>query len=366
MRKLLAVDLFAGCGGLTLGIRQAGFAVKCAVENDRDAALTYKRNHRATTALVQDIAKVTGEDIDKALQGEPLSLLVGCAPCQGFTSLTRKWRRPDPRNQLLMEMARLIRETQPSAVMMENVVGVTTVGAEIYQEFLACLSELGYFVQAKIVQMADYGVPQNRRRLVLLAGRGFVIPFPAPTHSRQVDDDSDLQPWITVRELLAGRRPAAKLPRAKRLGGPQQLDWHVVRDLHPQTRARLKAAIPGKTWLSVDESKRPKCHRGGYIGFTNVYGRMVWDEVSPTITSGCTTPAKGRFGHPDRRRSTISVREAALLQTFPERYKFAIDHIDSVCEMIGNAVPPRFAFAVGRAIKKTLSAHQRALARRAQ
>ena len=107
MRKLLAVDLFAGCGGLTLGIRQAGFAVKCAVENDRDAALTYKRNHRATTALVQDIAKVTGEDIDKALQGEPLSLLVGCAPCQGFTSLTRKWRRPDPRNQLLMEMARL-------------------------------------------------------------------------------------------------------------------------------------------------------------------------------------------------------------------------------------------------------------------
>ena len=183
-------------------------------------------------------------------------------------------------------MARLIRETQPRAVMMENVAGVVTVGTEIYQEFLSCLSELGYFAQAKIVQMANYGVPQNRRRLVLLAGRGFVIPFPEQTHSRSLDENADLQPWMSVRELLEGRKSAMTLARARRAGGPQKLNWHVVRDLQPQTKARLKAAIPGKTWLSVDEATRPECHRGGYVGFTNVYGRMAWDEVSPTITSG--------------------------------------------------------------------------------
>jgi DNA (cytosine-5)-methyltransferase 1 len=133
----------------------------------------------------------------------------------------------------------------------------------------------------------------------------------------------------------------------------------VVRDLQPQTKKRLKAAKPGETWLRVHESIRPLCHRNGYNGFTNVYGRMSWNEVSPTITSGCTTVCKGRFGHPDRRRYTISVREAALLQTFPENYRFATDKIDGVCELIGNAVPPRYAEAAGKAILAGLESREK-------
>jgi DNA (cytosine-5)-methyltransferase 1 len=137
-------------------------------------------------------------------------------------------------------------------------------------------------------------------------------------------------------------------------GGPLTNNWHVVRNLQPQTKKRLRAARPGKTWLSVSEAIRPDCHRHGYDGFTNVYGRMSWDQASPTITGGCTTPCKGRFGHPDRRRYTISVREAASLQTFPDSYRFKTDHIESVCDLIGNAVPPLYARLVGRQIMKAI------------
>ncbi len=134
-------------------------------------------------------------------------------------------------------------------------------------------------------------------------------------------------------------------------GGPQEHNWHVVRELQPITKKRLKAAQPGESWRIVDESIRPLCHRRkGYKGFPNVYGRMSWDKIAPTITSGCTTPCRGRYGHPDKRRYTISVREAALLQTFPHNYRFVTNQIDAVCSMIGNAVPPLYARMAGKAI----------------
>lgn len=142
--------------------------------------------------------------------------------------------------------------------------------------------------------------------------------------------------------------PPVTLRRALKSGGPEAHNWHVVRDLQAQTKVRLKAAQPGRTWLKVQESLRPRCHQDGYAGFTNVYGRMEWDQASPTITGGCTTPCKGRFGHPDKRRYTISVREAALLQTFPESYRFVTDQMDAVCDLIGNAVPPLYAKLAGR------------------
>ena len=141
-------------------------------------------------------------------------------------------------------------------------------------------------------------------------------------------------------------------------GGPQSHNWHVVRDLQTQTKKRLKAAQPGRTWLKIDESVRPHCHRNGYKGFTNVYGRMAWDQPSPTITGGCTTPCKGRFGHPDKRRYTISVREAALLQTFPENYRFVTDQMEAVCDLIGNAVPPIYAKLAGKKVLEALNSHR--------
>ncbi len=358
-----AVDLFAGCGGLSEGIRRAGFRVVAGVEKDTAAAKTYAANHPDAVVLNKDIREVSGDDVRRAARVRRVALVAGCAPCQGFCSLTAKYARDDPRNLLLLEMARLIEELRPEAVVMENVPGLLARGEPIISEFRERLGRIGYYAHHFVVQMADFGVPQSRRRFVLLAGRGFMIPLPEPTHARDPKPGDGLQRWHTVRETLHGRKAPPTLREAQEIGGPRAVNWDVVRDLQPQTRARLDAAIPGKSWLAVDEAVRPKCHRGDYVGFTNVYGRMSWDEPSPTITAGCVTPAKGRFGHPDRRRTTISVREAALLQSFPEDYVFATDYIEKACGMIGNAVPPQFGDMLARVALKTIRRHRAALDR---
>ncbi|MGH7603977.1 MAG: DNA cytosine methyltransferase [Gemmatimonadaceae bacterium] len=355
-RKLAAVDLFAGGGGLSLGIGRAAFKVHAAVEVDADAAETYRKNHPGVTMIEKDIRKVTGEELLDAVPRRRLFLLAGCAPCQGFCSLTRKVKTEDPRNRLVLEMARLVLETRPKLVIMENVPGLATRGAKLFGRFIRTLTKAGYVVQWRVVQMADYGVPQNRKRLVLLAGKGLLVDFPAPTHAKRPDEKAKkkLKPWRTLENAIGDTksRPVL-LGAAKGKRAPRPMNWHVVRDLEERTREQLRAAKPGGTWLDIDPDLRPECHREGYIGFRNVYGRMRWDQLPVTITAGCTTPAKGRFGHPTQLR-TISVREAASIQTFPKSYRLATDRIDTACEQIGNAVPPLFAERLARAARASL------------
>lgn len=351
--QLIAADLFAGAGGMSLGAKWAGFNVVAAVEVDKRITPTYRRNHPGAVVFERDIRQVTGGEILNTSPKARIDLLMGCAPCQGFCSLTIKNGRSDPRNGLVSEMARIVEQTSPSAVVMENVPGLAIRGDRLLSKFVLLLKKNGYKVRWWNVQMADYGVPQKRRRLVLLAGRGFEIELPAPTHARE--DVINLSRWKTLRDAIYGERPPTRLGAI----APKAANWHVVRDLHPKTRARLRAAMPGGMRGELDDDLLPACHQNGYDGFRNVYMRMAWDAPSPTITAGCTTPAKGRFGHPDRRRTTISVRESAILQTFPKSFRFETEKIDVACEMIGNAVPPLFAKCLALQVRAAIRKHRK-------
>ena len=344
---LSAIDIFAGGGGLTVGLKRAGFQVVCAVEKEEHACATYRANHPSVCLLEQDITEVSGDDLLNLAGRDAIDLLAGCPPCQGYTSLNKDGK-DDPRNKLIFEISRLAAEIKPRAIMMENVPGLTTKGMESYKELKANLEGLGYKLDhsAEVLQAADYGVPQERRRLVILAGLGFEIELPNPTHSN--GRVKGLPAWRSVADAIGGKKyigDPLTLSEAKALGDLRRSDWHVVRDLSEQNQKRIAAAAPGQSWATIPEDLRPECHRGEYLGFTNVYGRMAWLQPSPAITGGCTTFSKGRFGHPVKNR-TISVREAALLQTFPRDYLFDIPYMEHVCNVIGNALPCDFAEAL--------------------
>jgi len=335
-----AIDIFSGSGGLTIGLKRAGFRVVAAVEIEPHAFATYKTNHPEVQAYKQDVRTVRGESLLSSSPNGEIDLLSGCPPCQGFSTLTARHKRLDPRNELVLEMSRLVEEVHPQIVMMENVPGLPKKGAELFDQLLQKLDSLGYISEWDILQVADYGVPQSRQRLVLLAGKGFSVHLPKPTHSKT--GENGLKPWKTLRDAIGFMSEPVVLSDTQSTGGPQRYNWHVVRSISSDTLKILQAARPGESRLKLPEELRPPCHKNRKDGFNNVYGRMSWEKIASTITGGCTTVSKGRFGHPDKDR-TISVREAALLQTFPIDYIFDTPYIDYVCEMIGNALPCDFA-----------------------
>jgi DNA (cytosine-5)-methyltransferase 1 len=349
---LSAIDLFCGGGGLTWGLKDAGFKVVGAVEADDAAFATYKANHPEVPAFRCDIRDITGADFQAAAGMGQIDLIAGCPPCQGFSSLTSKYRREDGRNELVREMGRLVHELRPRAVMMENVPGLAQRGKHLLTEFLETLKADGYNVTTGVLQVADYGVPQSRRRFVLLASMVGKVALPNPTHSQ--DADSEAKRWRTVAQTIKGLSRPCTLEAAHARGGPDLVDWHVIRTISADNVRRLRAAKPGASWMKIPKKYRPACHQERSAGFSNVYGRMKWNAVSPTITAGCTTLSKGRFGHPSQLR-TISVREAALLQTFPSDYVFDTPFMDKACSIIGNALPCVFASAVAGVCYEQLS-----------
>lgn len=323
-KKPKAIDLFCGCGGLTLGMKQAGFEVIGAVDNDHLAVETYKANHKDVEVWEEDITTLTIGEVKKRLnlkEGE-LGLLAGCPPCQGFSTmrtLNGGKRIIDGRNKLIEDFQRFVEELLPKAVMMENVPGLRK--NKRFKSLCRILKKLGYIVNHDVLNAADYGVPQRRKRLILLAGKGKKIEFAKKTKKKTVAN--------AIKDM----------PRQSESGDP----LHDYKERRSEKVKRLIKRIPKDGGSRKDLGKRYqlKCHKR-CDGFKDVYGRMSWSDVAPTITSGCTNPSKGRFLHPEENRA-ITLREAALLQTFPKSYYFNVEFgKGTIAEMIGNALPPEF------------------------
>lgn len=348
LARPLAIDLFSGCGGLTLGLKQAGFSVIGAVEIDSLAAETYRKNHPEVKLWEKDIRELTGKAVlhQLKIRKGQLDLLAGCPPCQGFSSMRThngSKRVRDVRNDLVFEYLRLVRELMPKVVMMENVPAL----AKNYRmkHFKEELSLLGYNTNNTpvVLNTAKYGVPQRRRRMILLCSRIGHIEMPT----------GKFENVATVQNAIGA------LPRPGRTGDPLH-DFREKRT--PRILAMIKR-IPknGGSRTDLPAEFRLPCHIRNPNGFKDVYGRMAWGDVAPTITGGCISPSKGRFLHPTQNRS-ITLREAALLQTFPINYSFSLARgRQGVALMIGNALPPTFikkhALAVRRSLRINKGSH---------
>jgi DNA (cytosine-5)-methyltransferase 1 len=322
--KPLAIDLFSGCGGLTLGLKQAGFRVIAAVECDPLAAETYQANHKRVHLYEQDIRTLSVDRVMRrlGLRRGQLDLLAGCPPCQGFSTIKTLNGRAYPRdkqNDLVFDFIRFVRRMRPKSVMLENVPGLAK-DRRLYR-VVKELKVLGYFCTQGILDAADFGVPQRRKRFILIAAHRATIAFPYPSKRTS-----------TVREAFA--RLSKRLP-----GDP----LHCTSELRSKRINELIIRIPkdGGSRSDLGRKYQLDCHLR-CNGFKDVYGRMAWNKVAPTITGGCCNPSKGRFLHPSRHRA-ITPREAALLQTFPSTYFFSLRKGKyAAAQMIGNALPPMF------------------------
>lgn len=336
--KPKAIDLFSGCGGLTLGLRRAGFCVVGAVECEELAAETYRANHPDVHLWQKDIRNLPAARVARTLglKAGELDLLAGCPPCQGFSSmrsLNGKRRIRDKRNDLMFEFLRFVRVLRPKAVMLENVPGLAN--SYRLKWFKSVLRKLGYIINADIKNAKHFGVPQRRRRLILLGGQVAQIRF--------ADESKTMR---TVKQTIGG------LPKAGSSGDK----LHDLEENRCDRIRSLIAAIPkdGGSRTDLPARRQLRCHKK-CDGFKDVYGRMSWDEVAPTITSGCFNPSKGRFLHP-RENRTITLREAAMLQGFPKTYRFpSCPSKQAVALLIGNALPPEFIRRHAREIVSFLS-----------
>lgn len=311
---------------MTEGLKQAGFKVLAAVELDELAARAYNANHskEGVRLFQKDIRKLETREISDLLNGEPLHLLAGCPPCQGFSSMRRRNKNKsvcDPRNNLILEYLRFVEELRPLVIMMENVPGL--INYYLFKNVVRRLKQLGYDPKYKVVNVANYGVPQRRKRLVMVGSLLGELNIPC-----------GLSVFKTVRDAIGN---------LENIAATNDAVHRIVPNHTRQVLERIELTPPnGGSRKDLPEEYTLECHKKDGVGFNDVYGRLRWDDVSSTITGGCLNPSKGRFLHPVENRC-ITAREAAMLQTFPRSYIFPTDiPRAAIALMIGNALPPEF------------------------
>ena len=334
-----AFDLFCSVGGLTYGLQKSGIQVLGGIDIDPSCQYAYEHNCKATF-LTKDIRNLCYQDISSFLGNADCRVIAGCAPCQPFSTHVSKIkeRRSDTRWNLIKEMARIIKEGLPEIVSMENVPNLER--EVVFHEFVTMLRKSGYFVAYDVAKCLLFGVPQNRKRLILLASRLGPIALPKGNGNtmKNVRDTIGHLPGIGHGDTC----PSDPL--------------HTASGLIPVNIKRIKASVPGGSWKGWPKSLLPDCYnRESGQTYRSVYGRMEWDKPAPVLTTQFYRYGTGRYGHPEQNRA-LSLREGALLQTFPEDYEFQPPHeaitFVNTGRHIGNAVPPVLAQAIGNAIRK--------------
>ncbi|EGR1834718.1 DNA cytosine methyltransferase [Vibrio cholerae] len=339
-----AIDLFCGAGGLTHGLQRAGIKVVAGYDIEAQCRYAYEKNNDAVF-IQKSVTDIKPEELEHHYGDSPIRILAGCAPCQLFSSYNKKSKeenQKDERWSLLTSFGEHIKSVKPEIVTMENVPRL--VNHRVFHDFIDMLYSEGYKVSFKVVYCPDYGMPQSRSRLVLLASLLGDISLIDPTHNKEN--------YLTLRDAIG------HLPKLS-AGEIHPLDTlHRAAALSEVNMKRMLASTPGGTWKDWPEHLIAQCHKkstgSSYLG---VYGRMSWDKVSSTITTQCIGFGNGRFGHPEQHRA-ITLREAAIIQTFPDDYSFWPEHLKlemrPVAKMIGNAVPVRLGEVVGKSIHKHL------------
>lgn len=337
--KIDAIDLFCGAGGLTRGLEKSGINVNLGIDIDPACEFPYSANNKADF-LLKSVDDVKSSELLSAYNGADLKLLAGCAPCQTFSTYNQKADSKDKRWWLLLQFARLIDEIKPELVTMENVPGL--MDQDIFREFVDDLKERRYQIDYKIVNCAEYGLPQHRKRLVLLASQLGTIKLLRPEEFKSKTK--------TVKETIG------KLPYIEAGAIDPKDTLHQSSSLSETNFQRILVSKPGRTWRDWPEELVSKCHRKETgKTYASVYGRMRWDEPAPTITTQFFGFGNGRFGHPEQNRA-LSLREGAMLQGFPKGYKFVPPRQPVLKKvlgrLIGNAVPVRLGVVIGKSIIK--------------
>lgn len=335
-----AIDLFCGAGGLTRGLEDAGINVVKGIDIDPACEFPYNKNNKATFVR-KSVEKIKGHDFSGDLAGASYTLLAGCAPCQPFSTYSQgQSNETDKRWNLLSQFGRLVKELEPDFVTMENVPRLAE--QAVFEKFVADLEDNDFWVFHDVVNCADYGVPQQRQRLVLLASKHGPIEMIAPT----VKPES----YKTVRDVIED------LPRIKAGESCDDDPLHMASKLSPLNLKRIRASKAGGTWRDWEKDLVAACHKKKTgKTYPGVYGRMTWDDPAPTMTTQFFGFGNGRFGHPAQNRA-ISLREGAILQSFPRDYAFVPKdetvYIKTIGRLIGNAVPVKLGKAIGKSIKR--------------